>query len=52
MSRKKFILLSPGTWKVNFSWGGVDDFDDIAALKRSVVAFNKCFGLKSGSVKQ
>jgi hypothetical protein len=52
VSRKKFILLSPGGWKVNFSWGDVDDFDGIAALERSVVAFKKYFGVKGGSVKQ
>jgi hypothetical protein len=52
MISKKFVFLSPGTWKVNFSWGDMDDFDGIVALKRGAVAFDKCFGVKRRSVKQ
>jgi hypothetical protein len=52
MSWKKLVFLKPGEWTIHFSWGSVDDFDSVAALKRGAVAFEKCFGMKSGSVKQ
>jgi hypothetical protein len=52
MSRKKFIFLPSGTWKINFSWGSVNGFYGVTALERSAVAFNKSFRVKSGSVKQ
>jgi hypothetical protein len=51
MSWKKFVLLTPWAWKVNLLWGSVDDFDSIAALTQGSVAFDKCFGLNSGSTR-
>jgi hypothetical protein len=51
MSGKKFVLLSPRTWKLNLLYDGVDDFYGVVALKGGAVAFYELFGMKSGGVK-